>query len=96
MTGREFLVRVHLDIDGVLLAESMRLAGTTNKQVAIETALRELIKSHKMRRVMEQRGRLNMIGELPADLRPDAPMRMTAGTSAGVAAGFTGPQRARI
>lgn len=86
-------MRVHLDIDGVLLAESMRLAGTTNKQAAIETALRELIKQHKVRRVMEQRSRLNMIGGLPPEMRP---ARMTAGTSAGTAASFTQRNRSGI
>lgn len=89
-------MRVHLDIDGVLLAESMRLAGTTNKQAAIETALRELIKQHKVRRVLEQRSRLNLIGGLPAEMRPATPVRMTAGTAAGVAAAFTQRNRAGL
>lgn len=89
-------MRVHLDIDGVLLAESMRLAGTTNKQAAIETALRELIKQHKVRRVLEQRSRLNLIGGLPPEMRPATPARMTAGTAAGVAAAFTQRNRAGL
>ena len=70
-------MRTNIDIDDDLLAEAMRLAGTTTKKSTVEEALRELIRSHKVEMLRSRRGRVAWEGDLdemrrgrPADLAP--------------------------
>jgi Arc/MetJ family transcription regulator len=57
-------VRTNIDIDDDLLAEAAEIAGTTTKKSTVETALRELIRQHKVRRVLELWGNFDWEGDL--------------------------------
>jgi Arc/MetJ family transcription regulator len=57
-------VRTNIDIDDDLLAEAAKIAGTTTKKSTVETALRELIRRHEMKRVLELRGNFDWEGDL--------------------------------
>jgi Arc/MetJ family transcription regulator len=57
-------VRTNIDIDDGLLAEAAKIAGTTTKKSTVEAALRELIRQHKVRRVLELRGSFDWEGDL--------------------------------
>jgi Arc/MetJ family transcription regulator len=57
-------VRTNIDIDDELLAEAAEIAGTTTKKSTVETALRELIRQHKVRRVLELWGNFDWEGDL--------------------------------
>jgi Arc/MetJ family transcription regulator len=57
-------VRTNIDIDDALLAEAAQIAGTTTKKSTVETALRELIRQHKVRRVLELWGNFDWEGDL--------------------------------
>jgi Arc/MetJ family transcription regulator len=57
-------VRTNIDIDNELLAEAAKIAGTTTKKSTVETALRELIRRHQIKRVLELRGNFNWEGNL--------------------------------
>jgi Arc/MetJ family transcription regulator len=57
-------VRTNIDIDDDLLAEAARIAGTTTKKATVEAALRELIRQHKVRRVLELWGNFSWEGNL--------------------------------
>ena len=60
------VVRTNIDIDDELLAEAAQIAGTTTKKSTVEAALRELIRQHKVRRVLELWGSLEWEGDLHA------------------------------
>lgn len=57
-------MRTNIDIDDDLLAEAAEVAGTTTKKSTVETALRELIRQHKVRRVLELWGNFDWEGDL--------------------------------
>lgn len=57
-------MRTNIDIDDALLAEAAEIAGTTTKKSTVEAALRELIRRHNMRRVLELRGNFDWEGDL--------------------------------
>ncbi len=57
-------MRTNIDIDDDLLAEAAEIAGTTTKKSTVETALRELIRRHKVRRVLELWGNFDWEGDL--------------------------------
>ncbi len=57
-------MRTNIDIDDELLAEAAEIAGTTTKKSTVETALRELIRQHKVRRVLELWGNFDWEGDL--------------------------------
>ncbi len=57
-------MRTNIDIDDELLAEAAKIAGTTTKKSTVEAALRELIRRHKVRRVLELRGSFGWEGDL--------------------------------
>ena len=57
-------MRTNIDIDDDLLAEAAEIAGTTTKKSTVETALRELIRQHKVRRVLELWGNFDWEGDL--------------------------------
>lgn len=58
-------MRTNIDIDDDLLAEAARIAGTTTKKSTVEAALRELIRQHNVRRVLELWGSFEWEGDLP-------------------------------
>lgn len=58
------MVRTNIDIDDDLLAEAAAIAGTTTKRSTVETALRELIRQHKVRGVLELWGSFDWEGDL--------------------------------
>ncbi len=58
------MVRTNIDIDDDLLAEAAAIAGTPTKRSTVETALRELIRQHKVRRVLELWGSFDWDGDL--------------------------------
>ncbi|MGQ0778882.1 MAG: type II toxin-antitoxin system VapB family antitoxin [Pseudonocardiales bacterium] len=57
-------MRTNIDIDDALLAEAAEIAGTTTKKSTVEAALRELIRRHNVRRVLELRGNFDWEGDL--------------------------------
>ncbi len=57
-------MRTNIDIDEDLLAEAAKIAGTTTKKSTVETALRELIRRHDRKRVLELRGNFDWEGDL--------------------------------
>ncbi len=57
-------MRTNIDIDDDLLAKAAKIAGTTTKKLTVETALRELIRRHDMKRVLELRGTFDWAGDL--------------------------------
>jgi len=57
-------VRTNIDIDEDLLAEAAKIAGTTTKKSTVETALRELIRHHDRKRMLELRGNFDWEGDL--------------------------------
>jgi Arc/MetJ family transcription regulator len=57
-------MRTNIDIDDELLAEAMRLAGTTTKKSTVEEALRELIRRHRIRGVVDLFGTVEWQGDL--------------------------------
>jgi Arc/MetJ family transcription regulator len=57
-------MRTNIDIDDDLLAEAAQIAGTTTKRSTVEAALRELIRQHKVRRVLELWGNFEWEGDL--------------------------------
>ncbi|HEY6288340.1 MAG TPA: type II toxin-antitoxin system VapB family antitoxin [Nitrospiraceae bacterium] len=57
-------MRTNIDIDDDLLAEAAEIAGTTTKKSTVEMALRELIRRHKVRRVLELWGNFDWEGDL--------------------------------
>ncbi|MGH3718358.1 MAG: type II toxin-antitoxin system VapB family antitoxin [Pseudonocardiaceae bacterium] len=58
-------MRTNIDIDDDLLTEAAEIAGTTTKKSTVETALRALIRQHKVRRVLELWGNFDWEGDLP-------------------------------
>ncbi|MGH3908053.1 MAG: type II toxin-antitoxin system VapB family antitoxin [Pseudonocardiaceae bacterium] len=57
-------MRTNIDIDDELLAKAAKIAGTSTKKSTVETALRELIRRHEMKRVLELRGAFGWEGDL--------------------------------
>lgn len=57
-------MRINIDIDDDLLAEAAEIAGTTTKESTVETALRELIRRHERKRILELRGNFDWEGDL--------------------------------
>ncbi|MGH3932362.1 MAG: type II toxin-antitoxin system VapB family antitoxin [Pseudonocardiaceae bacterium] len=57
-------MRTNIDIDDALLAEAAEIAGTTTKKSTVEAALRELIRQHNVRRVLELWGNFDWEGDL--------------------------------
>lgn len=57
-------MRTNIDIDDDLLARAAEIAGTSTKKSTVETALRELIRRHEMKRVLELRGNFDWEGDL--------------------------------
>jgi Arc/MetJ family transcription regulator len=57
-------MRTNVDIDDELLAEAMRAAGTTTKKATVEAGLRELVRRHRLRKVLELRGGVDWVGDL--------------------------------
>ncbi len=57
-------MRTNIDIDDDLLTEAAKIAGTTTKKSTVETALRELIRQHKVRRVLDLWGNFGWEGDL--------------------------------
>jgi len=57
-------VRTNIDIDDQLLAKAAKIAGTSTKKSTVEAALRELIRRHEMKRVLELRGNFDWEGDL--------------------------------
>ncbi|HZI98510.1 MAG TPA: type II toxin-antitoxin system VapB family antitoxin [Actinomycetales bacterium] len=64
-------MRTNIDIDDDLMAEAMRLAGTTTKRSTVEEALRELIRRHKIGELRALRGKVEWIGDLD-EMRTDS------------------------
>ena len=57
-------MRTNIDIDDALLAEAAKIVGATTKKSTVETALRELIRRHKVRQVRELWGNFDWEGDL--------------------------------
>ncbi|MGH3813484.1 MAG: type II toxin-antitoxin system VapB family antitoxin [Pseudonocardiaceae bacterium] len=57
-------MRTNIDIDDELLAKAAKIAGTSTKKSTVETALRELVRRHEMKRVLELRGAFDWAGDL--------------------------------
>ncbi len=57
-------MRTNIDIDDDLLARAAGIAGTSTKKSTVETALREFIRRHEMKRVLELRGNFDWEGDL--------------------------------
>lgn len=57
-------MRTNIDIDDDLLTEAAEIAGTKTKKSTVEMALRELIRRHKVRRVLELWGNFDWEGDL--------------------------------
>lgn len=57
-------MRTNIDIDDDLLAKAAKIAGTSTKKSTVETALRELIRRHEMKRMLELRGNFDWEGDL--------------------------------
>ncbi|MBV9142569.1 MAG: type II toxin-antitoxin system VapB family antitoxin [Pseudonocardiales bacterium] len=57
-------MRTTIDIDDDLLAEAAEIAGTTTEESTVETALREFVRRHKVRRVLELWGNFDWEGDL--------------------------------
>jgi Arc/MetJ family transcription regulator len=57
-------VRTNIDIDDSLLVRAAEIAGTSTKKSTVETALREFIRRHEMRRMLELRGNFDWEGDL--------------------------------
>lgn len=57
-------MRTNIDIDDDLLAEAAEIAGTTTKKSTVEAALRELIRRHQIKRMLELRGNFDWEGDL--------------------------------
>jgi Arc/MetJ family transcription regulator len=62
-------MRTNIDIDDDLLTEAMRAAGTRTKKATVEAGLRELIRRHRVRKVLELRGSVEWVGDLDT-MRP--------------------------
>lgn len=58
-------MRTNIDIDDALLAEAAAIAGTTTKKSTVEAALRELVRQHNARRILELWGNFDWEGDLP-------------------------------
>ena len=59
-------MRTTIDIDGGLLLEAQRLAGTRTKRETVDIALRELVARHRRFGVLDLRGRVRWEGDLAA------------------------------
>jgi len=53
-------MRTTIDIDGELLAEAQRFAGTKTTKATVEYALNELIRRRRAKSIMELRGKVDM------------------------------------
>lgn len=65
-------MRTNIDIDDALLADAAAAAGTTTKKSTVETALRELVRRHRVARFLELRGAFDWQGDLD-EMRRDRP-----------------------
>lgn len=65
-------MRTNIDIDDGLLADAAAVAGTTTKKAAVETALRELVRRHRVARFLELLGAFDWQGDLD-EVRRDRP-----------------------
>ncbi len=57
-------MRTNIEIDDELMAEAMRVAGTTTKKATVEEALRELIRRHRVRSLLDLFGTVGWEGDL--------------------------------
>lgn len=57
-------MRTNIDIDDDLLTRVAEIAGTTTKKATVEAALREFIRRHEMKRMLELRGNFDWEGDL--------------------------------
>lgn len=57
-------MHTNIDIDEDLLATAANIAGTTTKKSTVEAALRELIRRHERKRMLELRGNFDWEGDL--------------------------------
>ena len=48
-------MRTNIDIDDELMAEAMKATGQTTKKAVVEEALRQLLRAHAFRELMEMR-----------------------------------------
>ncbi len=60
--------RLSITVDPKLLEESKRLAGVKTKREAVELALRDFVRSHRMQELAELEGS-DLVDMSPADLR---------------------------
>lgn len=57
-------MRTNIDIDDELMAEAMRVAGTTTKKSTVEAALQELIRRHRVQGLLDLFGTVEWEGDL--------------------------------
>jgi Arc/MetJ family transcription regulator len=57
-------VRTNTNIDDDLLTKAAKIAGTTTKKSTVETALREFIRRHERKKILELRGNFDWEGDL--------------------------------
>lgn len=57
-------MRTNIDIDDELIAEVMKVTGTTTKKAAVEEALMRVAKTYRLRRAMESLRGIGWDGDL--------------------------------
>jgi len=57
-------MRTNIVIDDRLMKRAMKLTGLRTKRATVEAALRELIRRHDQRRILELEGKIRWVGDL--------------------------------
>jgi Arc/MetJ family transcription regulator len=57
-------MRTNIDIDDELLAQAMKVFGTTTKKATVEAALQRAVRRHLQRDVLDLRGKVEWVGDL--------------------------------
>jgi len=63
------MVRLNVELDPRLLEEAVEVSGAKSKREAIETALRELVRRHRLARMIDRAGTVPLSGSLEDLLR---------------------------
>ena len=63
------MVRLNVELDPRLLEEAVEVSGAKSKREAIETALRELVRRHRLSRMIDRAGTVPLSGSLEDLLR---------------------------
>ncbi|MBA2505803.1 MAG: type II toxin-antitoxin system VapB family antitoxin [Thermoleophilaceae bacterium] len=57
-------MRTNIEIDDELMREARALSGTDTKRETVELALRELVRRHRQKGILELRGKIDWQGDL--------------------------------